>query len=132
MLYSGLNVMQISLKLTFRMCGSPIFARGHTRVTDASLSPDSWQHMQDLSVCQILFPDTYFQTKNNREQKACIQYNRLVKSASLENLLKLCKNFMMKCAKNTQKRNISKFKNICKLWYDYIGVFSWYALLTCT
>lgn len=27
-------------------------------MTEASLSPDSWQHMQDLSICQILLPET--------------------------------------------------------------------------
>lgn len=37
---------------------SPGFAFGQNSETEASLSPDSWQHMQERSICQILLPDT--------------------------------------------------------------------------
>lgn len=33
-------------------------ALGQSRVTTATLSPLSWQHMHDLSVCHILDPET--------------------------------------------------------------------------
>lgn len=47
------------IKQTFMNFRSPGFALGQNRDTEASRSPDSWQHIQDLSICQILLPDTY-------------------------------------------------------------------------
>ena len=44
---------------TFRSLGDPGGALGQERVTVASRSPDSWQHMQERSICHILDPDTY-------------------------------------------------------------------------
>lgn len=45
--------------LTLRNLRSPGFAFGQNSETAASLSPDSWQHIHDRSICQILLPDTY-------------------------------------------------------------------------
>jgi len=45
--------------VTFRSWGSPGLAWGHLRLTVASLSPDSWQHMQERSRCQTLLPETW-------------------------------------------------------------------------
>lgn len=47
-----------ALVVTFRNFLSPGLAFGQNNDTDASLSPLSWQHMQDLSICQILLPET--------------------------------------------------------------------------
>jgi hypothetical protein len=44
---------------TFLNFRSPIFAFGQNRDTDASRSPDSWQQLQDLSICHILLPLTF-------------------------------------------------------------------------
>lgn len=51
--------------LTLRNFLSPGFALGQNNETAASRSPDSWQHIHDRSICQILLPDTLNQIKHN-------------------------------------------------------------------
>lgn len=58
--------------LTFRNFFSSGFARGQNRVTLASLSPLSWQHMQLLSICHILDPDTCACQQTQHVSYACI------------------------------------------------------------
>lgn len=44
--------------LTLRNFRSPGLAFGQNSETAASRSPDSWQHIHDRSICQILLPET--------------------------------------------------------------------------
>jgi len=47
-----------ALVRTFLNLRSPGFTLGQNSETAASRSPDSWQHMQERSICQILLPET--------------------------------------------------------------------------
>jgi len=51
--------------LTFLNFLSPGLALGQKSVTLASLSPLSWQHMHERSICQILEPETFAQKSQN-------------------------------------------------------------------
>lgn len=66
--------------ITFLNFRSPFFALGQNKETDASRSPLSWQHMHDLSICQILLPETLKyvsvqlgDSKNFEIQDSCLQ-----------------------------------------------------------
>lgn len=47
-----------ALVRTFLNFCSPGLAFGQNNDTAASRSPDSWQHIHERSICQILLPDT--------------------------------------------------------------------------
>lgn len=63
----GRHMQSIGARVrTFFSLGSPGRALGQLRVMAASRSPDSWQHMHDLSVCHSLLPDTCMEGKRRR------------------------------------------------------------------